>query len=80
MDRYTDRYFMIHCDGDGDIYITAYDSKEKLNRELVDGKHKILDQIPEEINPMYWGDGVLIVKGEVVSPRPTQVVTEYEIP
>ena len=33
----------------------------------------------KETQMMYWGDGVLIIKGTVVIPKKKEVVTRYEL-
>ena len=33
----------------------------------------------EDIDPNYWGDEILIIKGEIVVPQPVKTVTAFEM-
>ena len=34
----------------------------------------------EDVDPAYWGENTyLLIKGEIIVPKPKKVVTEYEI-
>ena len=57
-------------------------SKETLLLRLANdywGEKEIGEKIPGETDPNYWGDQLVIIKGDVVVPRPKKVVEEYEI-
>ena len=81
-------YFVI-TNSDGDTRVTPV-SKETLMKEITpdeDGNTDyghidnitFLDAIPEDTDTNYWGEGILIIKGEVVTPRPKEVVKTLEI-
>lgn len=82
-------YFIIR-NSDGDTHIEPV-SKEKLMKVISpdeDGNTyyghidniTFLDAIPENTDTNYWGsDKVLIIKGEIVTPKPKEVIKTYEI-
>ena len=73
-------YFVIR-NSDGDTTVTehsAEDLKEKLNEEYW-GPVEFMDELPSNKDTNYWGDCILIIKGEVVVPQPVETVTEYKI-
>lgn len=72
-------YFLIHCSEDGDISVKQY-SKDELLRLLKDedyGFIEFFDKMPKD-SPVYW-EKVLIIKGEIMCPKPIEVVKQYEI-
>jgi hypothetical protein len=74
-------YFMISND-DGDTYIEEIDPG-KLLKDISNGDYgdepTFLDKMPDK-SPNYWPEcSYLIIKGEIVAPRPVQIVTEYRI-
>ena len=73
-------YFVI-SNSEGDTTITPVRKKELLERinEHYWGRREYLSEIPQERDTNYWGDGVLIIKGEVVVPTAKEKVIEYEI-
>ena len=78
-------YFMIGVD-DGDPWIAGYDTKEDLLAKMEpDGYAYVelagsnaLASIPSD-GMMYWHGKFLIIKGEIVQPRPKKVITRYDI-
>jgi len=36
-------------------------------------------EVIEESDTNYWGDNILIIKGEIVTPKPKKVVETFEI-
>jgi len=77
-------YFAIRVNGDGEVNVEQLDKThllERLNEDYY-GSPKILSDIPDD-DPNYWGGAdngaMLILKGEIVTPTPKQVVQEYEI-
>jgi hypothetical protein len=71
-------YFVIR-NSDGDTTVRTY-TKEKLLREIEDGEFgDVLTELPENLDTNYWGEGVLIIKGQMVAPKAEQVVTKYSI-
>ena len=73
-------YFVI-SNSDGDTRVNMVTKQELLERinEHYWGKRKYLSEIPDEIDTNYWGNNVLIIKGEVVAPTAKERVIEYEI-
>lgn len=71
-------YFVIR-NSDGDTTVRAV-TKEELLRDLNDGEYRdAFTELPNDPDTNYWGEGVLIIKGKMVSPRAEQVVTKYDI-
>ncbi len=76
-----EKYFIIN-NSDGDTCIDCISKEELLKRinEEYYGSHKnFLDVMPTESDTNYWGDNILVIKGNVVSPKAEQVVTKYNI-
>jgi len=77
--------FFVITVSDGDVYIRGLLEKELLD-ELTPNKdgYAVLDgtkaahEIPNT-DPMYWHDKFIIIKGEIVVPKPKQVVSRYEL-
>jgi hypothetical protein len=76
-------YFIIH-NSDGDTTVEQVD-KETLIKYLQPeeggcyyGKVGFLNKIADT-DTNYWGDNILIIKGEIVTPRPKQVVLSIDI-
>jgi hypothetical protein len=71
-------YFVIR-NSDGDTTVRAV-SKEELLRDIEDGEYgDVFTELPNDPDTNYWGEGVLIIKGKMVSPKAEQVVTKYNI-
>jgi len=73
-------YFLIVCSEDGDISVTPY-NKDELLEAIIEEDHdyiKFMQNI-KDTNPQYWGNSRLIIKGEIVTPEPKDVVKEYDI-
>jgi hypothetical protein len=69
-------YFVIsNCDGD--TYVRQY-TKEALLKMLKNSDEVILPKLPKD-DTNYWGDNILIIKGEIVSPTEKKVVVELDI-
>ncbi len=77
------RYFTINV-GENGISIKEWD-KDGLLSELVeedsgyDGDDAV-GAMPSGTDPMEWGDKLIIIKGEIITPTEKQVVTELEMP
>jgi hypothetical protein len=77
-------YVVIESSGDGQ-YITQLSEDallEKLaedarDRPVGDPAPKILETMPSETDPSYWGESILIVEGRIVCPKAIDVVKEY---
>lgn len=76
-------YFVILTDEDGTS--VEVKTKEELLKELNRGDYSERNLMNEDdylkcgIDPNYWGRSILIVKGEIVIPKPVERVKEYEI-
>jgi hypothetical protein len=74
-------YFVI-TNSDGDTNVETINKEELLIR-INDGYYgsgrEVFDKLPKENDTNYWGDGVLIIKGSIVSPKPITKITEYTI-
>jgi len=64
----------------GDTMVESMDKKTLIERikENYWGNVDYLSEMPEP-DTNYWGDSVLIIKGEVVIPEPIEKVVEYDI-
>ena len=79
------KYFLIH-NSDGNATVRTF-TKEELIQEIKDMTEDIKPEympifIDErfETDTNYWSQrGYLLIKGEVVQPKPIKVVTEYSI-
>lgn len=73
-------YFVIRNRG-GDTHVEEVDEqtlKKRLAEEYY-GKVCFMNRIGNTTDTNYWGENILIIKGEIVTPRPVQVVTEYRL-
>ena len=65
-----ENYFIIHCNADGEITVEQISHKELIDR-LNDPDYygediKLLTNL-EEIDPQYWREQFLIIKGEIIT-------------
>jgi hypothetical protein len=74
-----EKYFII-TNLDGDTYVDTVTKDELIKRldENDYGNIEFLTSAPKNCTN-YWGDSVLIIKGEVVTPNPVKVVTKFDI-
>lgn len=72
-------YFVITSDEDGG-HIQRF-SKKELEKELEDGGIESLFKTSIENASMlsYWGDEMLIIKGNIIVPEPKKEVTVWEV-
>lgn len=78
----SDTYFVIrNSDGDTTVEeVTGDELRKRLNTEdPYYGSREFFDKMPTERDTNYWGNNVLIIKGEIVTPKPKEVVTRYDI-
>ena len=77
-----DIYFVIR-NSDGDTTVRTLNKKQLLeymkDGDFGNNGEDILDEIPENADTNYWGEGVLIIKGHQVSPTAKQTVVEFDI-
>lgn len=73
-------YFVIQCSEDGDVSVIEYEKDELLSLINAEdcGDGSFFDTMPES-DLQYWKNKTLIIKGDIVSPKPVKVVKEYEI-
>lgn len=73
------KYFVLYPSEDGCTVteLTESELKKRLNEDYYSGR-EFLDKTPKD-NHNYWGNSILIIKGEIVVPKPIQTVTEYEV-
>lgn len=73
------KYYLIR-NSDGDVYVTEY-TKEQLLEELddEDWQEEFLGTLPED-DTNYWGGKLLLIKGQIVTPKKKEVVTKYDLP
>lgn len=73
-------YFVI-ANSDGDTCVESLNKEELLKRldENYYGIRTVLNDIPENNDTNYWGEGILIIKGSVVVPQGVEKVIKYDI-
>lgn len=73
------KYFVIrNSHGDTCVYECTKEELREALREKDYGDSGFINKI-QNPDTNYWGDNILIVKGEIVSPKPVQVATEFDI-
>lgn len=80
-------YFVIEADDDGDFYFSKGTKDSLLKRLSLDESGyvdldalSVLETIPTATLMKYWPSGfVLIIKGEIVTPKPVEIVTKFEV-
>jgi hypothetical protein len=74
-----ERYFIIsNSDGDTIVDVVTKDVLLKRLDENYYGDREILSYVPE-YDTNYWGDSILIIKGDVVTPTPITTITKFDI-
>lgn len=72
-------YFLI-CGGEDGVQILQYDDQEDLQKEIEDCEDAEFIPLHKfDKDTMEWGTFVLI-EGEVIIPKPKQVVKRWELP
>lgn len=74
-------YFIIAQTEDG-INISEPLSKEEVLRRVEEkyyGNIPILNRMPLMIDSSLYDNGLIIIKGDIVMPKPVQTVTKYDI-
>ena len=77
-----ENYFMITRTEDG-FFVQKF-SKKDLLIELDEERDyeeplNFLKDIPDELDIDRWPTGRIIIKGEIIIPKPVKIVEEYEI-
>jgi hypothetical protein len=72
-------YFVLSMGPDGKSLegLTKEKLEQQLNEEYWGDKPKIYTKVPDDMD---YCDGLLIIKGEIVSPAPVVQVTKFEVP
>lgn len=81
------KYYVISGSEGGHIGIYEYTEKELLkflNEYLADAEAdgfplNVLTTLKNHNDPMYWGDSMLIIKGEIKVPKPEKTVKSWVI-
>ena len=75
-----DKYYLIYFGEDG---VTVEEmTKEKLEKQLNNNEYEgtsFLDNATNEPNSEYLSHVAIIIKGEIITPKPVEVVKTYEI-
>lgn len=73
------RYFVISTGPDG-VSVSRI-NKQTLLQRLNEGYWGDVapGPMPTDSNPEYWGTSLVIIKGDVVTPREKRTVLEYEV-
>ncbi len=76
-----DRFIVIARWGDGDVRVREMGRHELLEYMNDEEKRVYLGSTPTEADPQYWGDGefAIIIKGEIVQPKPVTTITRLEV-
>lgn len=76
-----ENYIIVHVDHDGEVsveQVSGVELRKRLNERYYSDV-TILDRIPDT-EPAYWpGSSLLIIRGDIVTPRPVRTVTEWEL-
>jgi len=78
-------YFII-SNSDGETTVDQIDKDTLIERIQPEegeecnyyGRAGFLNKI-EDSDTNYWGDNILIIKGEIISPKPKTVIETYEV-
>jgi len=74
-----DTYHVIH-NGDGDTTVeqlTHEELTERLNEHYWGENVNVFKDFPADSDTNNWGCKVMIIKGELVHPKPVRTVTEW---
>ncbi len=73
-------YYVI-TNSDGDTTVTEVDG-ETLKERLAEGYWGNVGfkrDLSGNTDTNYWGENILIIKGNIIVPQPVQTVTEYKL-
>ena len=78
-------YYVIH-NSDGDTFVEEVTKEELIEKiEPEDGDDAgyygpvgFLSKVSER-DTNYWGDNILIIKGEIITPEPKEVIKTFDI-
>lgn len=76
-------YFLITANEDGETSVTQIRNIDAFLQELADGEHGspqfIKDWQEYSPDPTDWNGAMMLIRGEIVTPKPVRVVTKYEL-
>ena len=76
-----DAYFVIHnSDGETKVdTLTREELTKRLNEEYYGDAPQFLEELDKRSDTNYWLGAYLIIKGEIIIPKPVKVIEEYEL-
>lgn len=78
-----DKYYTIQVTEDGDVFIHEYDDKDKMLSQLGEGGYEegvdFCRTIPNVDVGSWKASQGIIIKGQIVVPKPKEVVKEWDI-
>jgi len=80
MEKGLSMYYVI-SNSDGDTTVTPYSRSqllEAINNEEF-GSCEFLDEVPDNEDTNYWGENILIIKGDIKIPIIIETATKYGI-
>lgn len=72
-----EQFIVLHTTGDGDNYI-SFMTEKQIRTDFFsdpDSPPEVFDKLPEI---GYCGEGILIIKGKIIVPKPKDVVKDWE--
>lgn len=76
-------YILITANEDGETSVTQIRDIDAFLRELADGEHGdpgfIDGHRPWQDDPADWKGAMMLIRGELVTPKPVEVVTKYKL-
>lgn len=76
-------YFLITANEDGETNVTQISDINAFLRELASGEHGdpgfIDGHRPWPADPCNWQGAMMLIRGELVTPKPVEVVTKYKL-
>ena len=75
--------YMVISNGEGDTSVRVF-TEEELKHALAvnywgDVGFVDINDLKDDPDTNYWCDKILIIKGEIVLPKPIEVVTAYQL-
>lgn len=76
-----EKYFIIGMSEDGEPfhYIMTKKRLQEFLEENPEQEFMTEEDLKENRDLNYWNDAILIIKGEIVIPKPVEVVTKFEV-
>lgn len=76
-------YFLITANEDGETSVTQIRDIDAFLQEFADGEHGTPEFVEDwreySPDPADWGGAMMLIRGEIVTPKPVEVVTKYKI-